>query len=178
MPAVAAAVASGAVARVPLRRAHDSRPGATAPRPASARTSLARGVVAAPRRAARRGGGCGARARRPRNPAAGAISDANATRGGERVSWGALFANEDAAEFVEVDVSDVREGARVAGRVRGGRDRRRARDRRRGPAGASSTAPERGGFYVAIRHARGCACSTCAALRTLVDLAPDAERPT
>ena len=27
------------------------------------------------------------------------------------------------------------------------------------------------------RHARGCACSTCAALRTLVDLAPDAESP-
>ena len=104
MPAVAAAVASGAVARVPLRRAHDSRPGATAPAPrvgshvsragASSRRPGARRVAAA---AAAPGRGD------PRNPAAGAISDANATRGGERVSWGALFANEDPAEFVEVD---------------------------------------------------------------------------
>jgi len=180
MPAVAAAVASGAVARVPLRRAHDSRPGATAPAPrvgshvsragASSRRPGARRVAAA---AAAPGRGD------PRNPAAGAISDANATRGGERVSWGALFANEDAAEFVEVDVSDVREEAPASRAASEAVATAAALETAvAGPAGASSTAPERGGFYVRqSRHARGCACSTCAALRTLVDLAPDAESP-
>ena len=125
-----------------------------------------------------------------RNPATGAISDANATRGGARVSWDDLL-GENIVQVPEpvVPTTDAPSSpSRAAPDVSASAEAVLDRAKKRVPV--SSAAPiasaaenvrtrvampdaETGFFVRKKRHEPSCACSVCRDLRALVAAAPE-----
>ena len=129
-----------------------------------------------------------------RNPATGAISDANATRGGARVSWDDLL-GENIVQVPEpvVPTTDAPSSpSRAAPDVSASAEAVLDRAKKRVPV--SSAAPiasaaenvrtrvampdaETGFFVRKKRHEPSCACSVCRDLRALVAAAPEPSDP-
>ena len=180
------------VARIPAGRAAGARAGVgRAGAPSRARS---RGVPAPRPGAARRDVRAAAGKEKDlRNPATGAISDANATRGGSHVSWDDLLSG-DLVPVPEPVVppagapSSPSRAAPDASASAGAVLDRAVSSERRGSV--SSAAPiasaaangktpvatrgaETGFFVRKERHEPSCACSVCRDLRALVAAAPE-----
>ena len=161
--AVAASSVGPRVAGIPSGRAAGARAGVgRADAPSRARS---RGVPAPRLGAARRDVRAAAGKEKDlRNPATGAISDANATRGGSRVSWDDLL-SEDLVQMPEPVVPPA--GARSQSPPRAAPDASNS-------AGAVLEGAVSSGFFVRKeRHEPSCACSVCRDLRALVAAAPE-----
>ena len=183
------------VAGIPAGRAAGARAGVgRAGAPSRARS---RGVPAPRPGAARRDVRAAAGKEKDlRNPATGAISDANATRGGSRVSWDDLL-SEDIVQMPESVVppadapsSPPRAAPDASASAGAALDRAENRDpveTRAAPVASAAESvktrarPPRGaetGFFVRRqRHEPSCACSVCRDLRALVAAAPEPSDP-
>jgi hypothetical protein len=165
--AVAASSVGPRVTGIPAGRAAGARAGVgRADAPSRARS---RGVPAPRLGAARRDVRAAAGKEKDlRNPATGAISDANATRGGSRVSWDDLL-SEDLVQVSEPVVPNA--GARSQSPPRAAPDASNSAGAVREPQAVSKD-----GFFVRKeRHEPSCLCSVCRDLRALVAAAPEPE---
>ena len=187
--AVAASSVGPRVAGIPAGRAVGARVGVVnAGAPSRARSC---GVPAPRLGVARRDVRAAAgKEKELRNPATGAISDANATRGGARVSWDDLL-GENIVQVPEpvVPTTDAPSSpSRAAPDVSASAEAVLDRAKKRVPV--SSAAPiasaaenvrtrvampdaETGFFVRKKRHEPSCACSVCRDLRALVAAAPE-----